>query len=518
MAATAYSYRRFSSGKQAGGSSLERQMRSTAAYAEANGLVLDTTLREDSAQSAYKGDHRSRGSFGGFLAEVQAGRVARGSYLLVDTMDRLSRQKLTTAANDLLSLANAGIRVVTMNDGAVFDEDAELMDLMQAAMKMQAAHDYSRTLSTRVAAGHARRKRQAREEGRVWSKRGPLWLQLDPETRRWHPLPARVEIIKRVFAWVVDDRLGTTVIAQRLNQEAAPTFLGGKLWHSTTITKIVRSRAILGEYQPRFADGSPDGDAIPGYYGAPIIDPAVWQAAQLALDARAGSRAPRVTTQVRNLFSGLSRCAECGGHMRVHRRSKDKVDLFECYSMVQGACTNRRRFRAAELEAWVLDTVHTLDLSEAKPASQDAEELARAQLARNTAAAQAEALLDLVEAGDAGAVARYRKRVAEHAEANATAQRLEAALQAASSAPSPADHQADVARLRGAMASAEGVERYTLRTRLAAALSNVIERVYFPSEGRVTLRARGAYEMVIPEGESRTLAWLWEPKPAHCPA
>src|SRR5205085_9698785 len=94
----AYSYARFSHPEQAKGDSLGRQGERARAYAETHGLELDTELTfEDLGVSAYRGANVETGRLGEFLIAVQQGIIKKGSYLLIENLDRLSRNKARKA-------------------------------------------------------------------------------------------------------------------------------------------------------------------------------------------------------------------------------------------------------------------------------------------------------------------------------------------------------------------------------------------------------------------------------------
>src|SRR4051794_22913686 len=97
---TAYSYVRFSDPSQAEGDSLRRQTDGRAeAFCTRHGLRLDTALSmRDLGVSAFRGAHRSdKHALGQFLELVRRGRISKGSYLLVENLDRLSREDERTA-------------------------------------------------------------------------------------------------------------------------------------------------------------------------------------------------------------------------------------------------------------------------------------------------------------------------------------------------------------------------------------------------------------------------------------
>jgi len=94
----AYSYLRMSTDIQLKGHSRRRQLDASKAYAEAEGLELaDDAQLEDIGISAFRGANVRDGALGRFLAAVKAGSVERGSYLLVESLDRLSREEILVA-------------------------------------------------------------------------------------------------------------------------------------------------------------------------------------------------------------------------------------------------------------------------------------------------------------------------------------------------------------------------------------------------------------------------------------
>src|SRR5881227_495642 len=97
----AYSYIRFSHPDQAKGDSLRRQTELRDAWLARNHVSLDTSLSlEDKGVSGYTGEHRDnpdRHALAAFVGLVKKKRIARGSYLIVESLDRLSREDIIPA-------------------------------------------------------------------------------------------------------------------------------------------------------------------------------------------------------------------------------------------------------------------------------------------------------------------------------------------------------------------------------------------------------------------------------------
>ncbi|MGM8754234.1 recombinase family protein [Enterobacter chuandaensis] len=90
-----YSYIRWSSDKQAKGSSLQRQLETARRVAHENGLELIEII--DAGLSAFKSKHLEKGSLGAFIEAVKEGEVANDSWLTVESLDRISRNTILKA-------------------------------------------------------------------------------------------------------------------------------------------------------------------------------------------------------------------------------------------------------------------------------------------------------------------------------------------------------------------------------------------------------------------------------------
>ncbi|MDB5645192.1 recombinase family protein, partial [Methylobacterium sp.] len=119
----AYSYIRMSTDQQLKGDSLRRQTELSRRWAEQHGLVLDESLR-DIGVSAYKGKNRRNGALGRFINMVENGRVKNGSFPLVESLDRLSRDQVLEALSLFLEIIRSGITIVTLTDDQTYSQES----------------------------------------------------------------------------------------------------------------------------------------------------------------------------------------------------------------------------------------------------------------------------------------------------------------------------------------------------------------------------------------------------------
>ena len=120
-----YSYTRWSTPEQAKGDSGRRQSSAAEAWAAERGMVLDTALAiSDEGVSAYRGANvgEDRG-LGRFIYACQQGLVERGSILLVENLDRLSRAEPLTAQHQFMGVVLQGVTIVTLQDGQEYSQE-----------------------------------------------------------------------------------------------------------------------------------------------------------------------------------------------------------------------------------------------------------------------------------------------------------------------------------------------------------------------------------------------------------
>lgn len=370
MATRAYSYTRFSTPEQASGDSLERQVSAARKLAEENGWVLEELT--DPGISAYRGANRITGALGDFLRLSEAGEIPRGSVLIVENLDRLSRERVLDALNLFQSILRTGIEVYTLTDGKHYTYDSlnsDFTSLMMSLLMMSRAHEESALKSERLS-GAWERKRSRVGEAKL-TARCPAWLELSEDKKVFHPIPERIQILKRIFEETAAG-MGAAAIARTLNREGVPTWGRGKLkadgWQPSYIKKILLNRAVLGYFQPhkkpRGEKAEPVGEEIPDYYPE-VVSPALYEAARVARQGRRHSGGRRGRAFSNLLTGGITKCAACSRSMRF----LDKGPLpkggryMRCSGAVRGLCDNTRMYRYRDIEYAILRFVRETDYS-----------------------------------------------------------------------------------------------------------------------------------------------------------
>lgn len=302
--ATAYSYMRFSTPEQRKGDSIRRQTAVLEAFVERHKLDLDTTLRfVDAGVSGHKGLHRSSDKYalGYFLSLVKSGRIAAGSYLIVESLDRLSREDVDEALELLLSLTRSGIKVVQLLPAElIYQKPVEPMKLMMGIMELSRGNSESRMKSERIGAAWESKREKARISKTAMTASCPHWLRRNGD--RYEKIPERVAAVKRIFELSAQG-FGINGIIRRLLAEGHRPFGRASHWSNSYLGRILAGRTVLGEYQP-MKGAKPIGEPITGYYPA-IIKESLYYKVQSGIRSRSRVGPAGRSSHDINLFKGL---------------------------------------------------------------------------------------------------------------------------------------------------------------------------------------------------------------------
>jgi DNA invertase Pin-like site-specific DNA recombinase len=306
----AYSYVRFSDPSQAAGDSLRRQIEKAAEWCKSNNVRLDTTLTlRDLGKSAFRGKHREnpdRHALAAFLRLVEQSRVPRGSYLVVEALDRLTREDIQPALLLVLGLLQAGVRLVQLIPAfQVYTDKSGPHEVMLMIVELMRGHSESKAKSERVGAAWIQRRKKARERNGVLTRRLPAWVE--ERGGKLVLIPERAAVVRRIFEMASTGH-GLYAIMTRLNEEGVKPFGPSGHWSISYLHLILKDRRALGELQP-MRGSEPDGPVLRSYFPA-VVDEATW------LRARAGAaerhkKPGKVSANV-NVFQGLVRGARNG--------------------------------------------------------------------------------------------------------------------------------------------------------------------------------------------------------------
>lgn len=352
----AYSYIRFSSKKQASGDSERRQ---EVVFEQACSLHKwtpgDALL--DGGLSAYTGANLADGSaLRRWVDALQAGAVPRGSVLVVEYLDRLTRLPVAQGVALFLQIINAGGSIYVANLARLWSQEtinSGLASLSQITNEILISFTSSQRTQERILASCVGRRLKAKDkiaqgEGDFYmGYRVPFWLRV--ENKCFVEIPEQVIIVRRIFDLYLEGNGGTR-IARILNDEGYLRFNGRK-WVEWMIYPVLNAVSVCGvlEHYERI------GGVMADYYPV-VVEYDVFEQAMVLMSAKQnpGGRKPK-SVKCFNLFSGLLECGECGSGMRIITDVKNtKYNRLACRAEVAGQCS-MPKVRYSDFELGVLD-------------------------------------------------------------------------------------------------------------------------------------------------------------------
>jgi len=428
----AYIYSRVSTKRQIDGLGLKRQAEDRnkwlAAHAELNLTVVQD--HTDLGMSG-RGKNRTEGKLGLIIDAIQTGKMPVGSYLIVDNLDRISREELIDAYYLILSIVRAGIVIVTTSDGMVYDRgDRErvMFSLLISLVIVARSSNESDAKSDRGLKNWAMKRQAAGSQTleRPYTRMTPAWIDYDGNQKKF-ALNVHANTVRRIFELAAQG-FGTALIVQHLIKGGHLPMAAGRRkdalsWSRRYVTLILENRAVLGE----FALGTKNqagqdkrhltGQVIEGYYPSIPGIHDLWNKAAAIRETRKAlaDKSRNRRGDFTNLFAGLCRCTTCNSAMVInHRQAPSKVSYLRCPARyLSKTCTGGNQYQYQRLEKAILDQLDGLlfrpsDFETAQPDGTVAE-LAQAKIKVDDIGRRISNLLD--EAEEEG-YSLHRERIA----------------------------------------------------------------------------------------------------------
>lgn len=332
---TAYSYIRFSSAVQAKGDSLRRQTQLAQDYCLKHSLTLSDQSFTDLGVSAFRSANTNEDNgLGQFLKALQQGVIPRGSFLLVESLDRLSRASVMTAMRQLFNIIEYGITVVTLIDNRTYNSESETTDLIISLTVMERAHNESKTKSERLKAVWANKRANPNTTTR--HSNTPFWLSLNEDKRTYSIIESKADIVRRIFQMSIDGH-GAVSTCRILNEEGLKAPKGGT-WATTSIKKILGSKAAIGHHT-HIINNKVQSSTVPDFY-PPIISEETYYLSQAKKKERHKPNSAGRKSTFPNVLSQVAVCGSCGSHMLYDPKSPQWIYL-TCREFKKNACTNK---------------------------------------------------------------------------------------------------------------------------------------------------------------------------------
>ena len=210
----AISYARFSSSQQ-NASSIERQEQLAIDYCLKNDLDLVNAV-SDSGVSAFKGKNLGTdAALGNLIKAIESGEVPSPVHLIIESLDRLSRQAVDDVLPLFMNLISSGVTVHTLTDKQVYSKASvrgNWTQLILSLAVMARAYDESLVKSERLKEYHKKKRQQETATGGSI----PAWMVKTASGITLHP--KRSEIVQDLVSRSISG-VGMRTIINQLNDE-----------------------------------------------------------------------------------------------------------------------------------------------------------------------------------------------------------------------------------------------------------------------------------------------------------
>ena len=361
----AYSYIRFSSKKQEKGDSLRRQKSLAEKYCEENNLVLDNTLKVDDGISAFNGDNKEFGELKNFLDRIEKGDIEKGSCLLVESLDRLSRENMWDASNLLINIVKKDIEVISLAGNKVYNSNNinDIGKAFEMLITFALANEESEKKSKRTKATWEEKQRKAIIDKTPKTAMLPWWLQLDKQQNKIIIKEKEAEIVVDIFNKYCEG-YGRLRLTQYLNNTYPPVAHANKripkAWYESSVSHVLKNEAVIG-IDECFDPISNEKIKNNNYYPS-VISSELWWQSKVVRKSKSktftGGKQP-----IKNIFSHLVFCEICKGPIMRASNTK-KVSDTENKTIYKMVCQNGRGGKTkCGSSGWLYDDVELLLLN-----------------------------------------------------------------------------------------------------------------------------------------------------------
>lgn len=347
-----YAYIRYSTRRQGTDDkdSVTRQKAGIRAIAASHGVeVPEENFFYEDGVSAYTGDNEKKGKLKDLIDQIEALTISEGDYVFVESIDRLSRQRLLQTKDLVYGILKKGVIIVTTIDGYVYrlrenQQDTLHQDIMLSVISTR-AHEESLTKSTRRKSAWRKAKTEA-ETGIVFNKnRLPYGVIFNEETQSL----GIDEVARDEIEFILQNlkREGVTATIKKANQFAKIN------WTQARVKDFFETKYVLGYFMSqKKIEGKIVFDKYVEDYYPKMVEPSLFLEAKEAMKNRkVRKHSGRVTQDNINIFRHSCFCQRCGKSlvfMNNYNRKGRRYFYMTCQQNIEtGACKNRFRYDLA---------------------------------------------------------------------------------------------------------------------------------------------------------------------------
>ena len=352
----AYRMARFSTKRQKKGTSEARQLERAKEECIRRGWRLDDDLEiMDLGLSAFKGLNFKKGSqLGQFIEAARLGLLKPHAVLIVENPDRFSRECVDVADSVLWELVRLGVHVLFLTPYLYCDDPSDASTRTRLMWEFERAHNES-TRKQDFTYSVLKRKIEAAREGipQNFGNMLPSWIGWDKGEKDFIFKEERKAVVERMIDMYFEGKSAYRI--KRLLESEGVKWLGNA-WGAHTVTKILRSPALMGTFSISIQDVRERPPktlefTIPNYLPK-ILEKERWDALQVKLAESIFRKGAHERNHINNLFPGMVTCV-CGRSCTVQISRNNGRDAYRCNAIDHAEtcpCGGTKRLRSLVIE------------------------------------------------------------------------------------------------------------------------------------------------------------------------
>lgn len=356
LPASAYAYIRHSTKRQGAEDkdSVTRQKSGIRALAVQYGVEIpDEHFFYENGVSAFSGKNRTHGKLKELIDQIDSLRIRSGDYVFVESIDRLTRQRLLQAKDLVNGILDKGIILVTTIDNQRYEKatiangiDDLTQDILLSVIAKR-AFDESHHKSVRRKKAWDSAKLKAEENNVPFNAaRPPFGIRYNPETNRFEVHPEEGPEVVRVFESL--KLQGVTSTVKEMNKTSSIK------WTQNRIKDLFKKKYPIGYlYSQKKVDGAMVFDRMIENYYPQIVSFQLFEEARLSMQKRKiDRRVGRVSAHNANILRHVAVCAHCNESlffMNHYSAASGNLYYLNCRNNFEttGKCGNRFRYDLA---------------------------------------------------------------------------------------------------------------------------------------------------------------------------
>ncbi|WP_282876825.1 recombinase family protein [Pseudomonas peli] len=241
MLPVGYAYIRYSTMAQAVGDSVDRQTNPLKAFTKATGVEVKEIIIDEGV-SSYRGNNVNKGKFKEILDRIDKKIIRSGDYIVVESIDRITRQRVLDGVELLQSILKKGIKIYTTSDSRCYsydDPSKDLETLMMIALIAKRANEESETKSFRRKSAWVDAKSLAISGvAKINKSNAPYGLVYDHAEKKFVINETEADEIRKIFELLKYMGVSNAIREVNLNSK--------RKWANRHVAHMIKSQYPLG--------------------------------------------------------------------------------------------------------------------------------------------------------------------------------------------------------------------------------------------------------------------------------